>query len=196
MLTSRKPSKQLRKAQTLKLGVTIRQRRKALKKTIQQVAEETGLTPGFISQVERGISAPSLSSMVAIAAALGTSVEQFLSVPEEFCEFVPADKRQTYSLGNAGRFYEKLGPGFAGSLMYPTMIHRPVGQVSENMCHPGEVFFHLLSGQVEYNLDGRVFIMSAGDSLHHDTSRPHHSTVIGDTESVELWVSSFPILGN
>lgn len=181
------------KGEPTQLGASIRQRRKALGKTLVQVAGETDLTTGFISQVERGISSPSLSSLMAIAAALSTTVEQLLSVPNALREFTPADARQSYSLGTNGRFYEKLGPGFSGALMYPTIIHRPVGHVSEKMCHEGEVFLHLISGQIEYHLGDQTFLINPGDSLHHDTSTPHYSRVLGDEETVEMWVSTTPM---
>lgn len=181
------------KGQPSQLGAAIRQRRKAMGKTLVQVAGETQLTTGFISQVERGISSPSLSSLMAIAAALSTSVEQLLSVPDTLREYTPADARQSYALGTNGRFYEKLGPGFSGALMYPTIIHRPPGHESEKMCHPGEVFFHLMVGQIEYHLDGTVFVMNPGDSLHHDTNKPHFSRVLGDQETTEMWVSTTPM---
>ncbi len=181
------------KGQPSQLGAAIRQRRKMLGKTMGRVAEEAGLTTGFLSQVERGISSPSLTSLMSIAAALGTSVEQLLSVPDQLREYTPANARQIYSLGVNGRYYEKLGPGFAGSLMYPTIIHRPAGHESEKMCHPGEVFFHLMSGQVEYHLGDKVYVMNPGDSMHHDTSTPHFSRVLGDEDSVELWVPTRPI---
>jgi len=174
-------------------GMAIRVRRKALGKTLDDVAKQTGLTIGFISQVERGICSPSLSSFMRIAGALQTTVEQLLSVPEPFSEFLPKSGRPTYRLGKAGRFYEKLGPGFPGALSYPCIIHRPAGHVSERMSHEGEVFCYLLEGKLEYHLDGKKFIMRPGDSIHHDTKKLHYSKVLGDEESVELWVSSTPI---
>ncbi len=186
-------SKHAASGQPSQLGAAIRQRRKAMGKTMDQVAGESSLTTGFMSQVERGLSAPSLASLLSIAAALGTTVEQLLSVNDELREFTPAGSGQGYVLGTNGRSYEKLGPGFAGALMYPTIIHRPAGHMSERMCHQGEVFFHLLDGQVEYHLGDEVFVMNPGDSLHHDTSKPHHSRVLSAGQTTELWVSSTPI---
>jgi len=190
--TSEQTKKKKQQGQPDKLGEAIRHRRKALGKTLGQIADETNLTIGFISQVERGISSPSLSSLMSIALALQTSIEQLLSVREEYREFVPKNKRQTYALGASGRFYEKLGPGFAGALLYSQIVHRPPGHESERMQHPGEVFCYLMSGQIEYHLDGEVVTLSEGDALHHDTSRLHFSRVVGDSESVELWVSTTP----
>lgn len=182
-----------RRDDPVQLGKAIRRRRKALGMTLVQVAEDTALTTGFISQVERGISSPSLSSLLAIAATLQSSVEELLSVDEGFRAYIPKDQRQTYALGVNGRSYEKLGPGFSGALCYPSIIHRPPGHVSEQMCHPGEVFCYLMSGTLEYHLGDAVHHMQAGDTIHHDTATPHYSIVTSDAESVELWVSTMPM---
>ncbi|WP_299892752.1 helix-turn-helix domain-containing protein [uncultured Ruegeria sp.] len=181
------------KGQPTELGQAIRRRRKAMGLTLDRVAQTTDLTTGFLSQVERGLSSPSLSSLMSIAAALQTSIEKLLSVPEVFTEYVAQDSRQTYSLGTRGRFYEKLGPGFAGALFNPQIVHRPPGHVSEKMCHDGEAFCYLISGRLEYHLAKKVFIMSPGDVVHHDTSVRHFSVVLGDVEAVELWVTTSPI---
>ena len=117
--------------------------------TLDKVAAQTELTTGFISQVERGISSPSLSSLMGIAAALQTNVEQLISVPEKYSEYIHKDRRQSYALGIAGRFYEKLGPGFPGSLIHSQIIRRPAGHESEKMCHDGEVFCYLLYNPVD-----------------------------------------------
>ena len=61
------------------LGQRLRDRRKELGKTQQQVAEEASLTVGFISQIERGISTPSLASLYNVAKALESTVDQFVS---------------------------------------------------------------------------------------------------------------------
>ncbi|WP_284163792.1 XRE family transcriptional regulator [Frigidibacter sp. SD6-1] len=189
-----KPAKRPRKAPEVPpLGRAIRHRRKVLGMTLEAVASAAELTTGFISQVERGLSAPSLSSLMAIAAALQTTIEQLVSVPEDFAAHVPHDKRRTFTLGAERRFYEMLGPGFAGALMHPQIVHRPAGHVSEKMCHTGEAFLHLLSGRLEYRLDDETHLLEPGDCIHHDTTRPHHSIVLGDEGSVELWVTTSPV---
>lgn len=193
MTTGRRQAAMDTAQDTPNYGPVIRQRRKALGMTLEDVAKATDLTIGFLSQVERGISAPSLSSFMRIAGALRTSLEELLKVPEPYMEYVPKDARQTYILGKSKRLYEKLGPGFPGALTYPCIIHRPPGHVSEHMQHEGEVFCYLLSGSLEYHLGNKVFVLTPGDSIHHDTNKPHYSKVLGNEESVELWVSSTPI---
>ena len=60
------------------LGRLLRERRHELGLTQQDVATAAGLSIGFISQVEHGHTAPSLSSLVAISGALKTRVSRFL----------------------------------------------------------------------------------------------------------------------
>lgn len=174
------------------IGSTIRKRRKALGKTLSEVAQAAELTIGFISQVERNISSPSVSSLMAIANALDTSVEELVRVKEEFRQYIPENRRQTYAISADNRLYERLGPGFSGALFYPLLIHRPPGHESEHMCHPGEVFCYLMAGEMEYHLGGEIFQMRAGDTIHHNTEKPHFSRVTGDIETTELWVSTTP----
>ena len=174
------------------IGAAVRQRRKMLGLTQGEVAARTGLTAAFLSQMERGLCAPSFSSLMRIARSLDTSVEALVRINDSASPHIAAASRPRWGMGDVGRFYEQLGPGFAGAAFYPTIIHRPPGHVSERMQHPGEVFCYLLEGSLTYHLGEDVFHMNPGDTIHHDTRIPHHSVVTSAGESVELWVSSFP----
>lgn len=174
------------------IGAAIRLRRKAMGKTLVRVGEQTRLTVGFLSQVERGVCAPSLSSLIRIATALNTTIERLLNVSETFDPVTKAHARQSYNLGKAGRWYEKLGPGFSSALFYPCIIHRPPGHRSERMCHQGEAFCYVIAGEIDYHLGGVVHHLGPGDSIHHDTNQEHFSRVTGDSETTELWISSHP----
>ena len=65
------------------LGTKIRERRRELGLTMQFVADQAGLSIGFISQVETGHSSPSLSSLAAISKVLQMPVAHFLEQPPE-----------------------------------------------------------------------------------------------------------------
>lgn len=175
-----------------KIGEVIRERRKSLKVTLQDLARRTNVTPGFLSQMERGLCSPSLSSLLRITQALNTSIEETLSIASDSNAHLQEGKRALWGMGDTGRYYEKLGPGFEGALFYPLIVHRPPGHVSEHMKHPGEAFCYLMAGELEYHLGKDKFVVRPGDTVHHDTMVPHHSIVISATESVELWVTTQP----
>ena len=64
------------------VGERLRERRRELKMTLQDVADTAGFSVGFISQIERGITVPSLVSLVAVCRALGVDISTFFQQPE------------------------------------------------------------------------------------------------------------------
>ena len=174
------------------LGQRLRERRKALGKTLQQVATESSLTVGFISQIERGISTPSLASLYNVAKALETSVDHFVSkAPARSHSVVShSGQRETYKVGGTARFYEFLERGFPDAKLNACLSHVPPGHLSEMMSHEGEEFVYLVSGTMRYEVDGVTYMCGPGDTLHFDSHKPHRGENIGTEAAVELWVGT------
>lgn len=177
------------------LGGRLRARRKAIGKTMQQVADEAGLTIGFISQIERGLSTPSLASLYNVAQALDATVDMFVSkAPARTHSLVShAGQRQTYTVGGTERFYEFLERGFPDARLNACLSHVPPGHQSEMMSHEGEEFVYLVAGKMNYEVDGTSYILAAGDTLHFDSRRPHRGNNIGTDTAVELWVGTMQL---
>ncbi|HEY9013171.1 MAG TPA: cupin domain-containing protein [Devosia sp.] len=185
-----KMSEQL--AEDTNLGARLRARRKAIGKTMQQVADEAGLTIGFISQIERGISSPSLASLYNVAKALDASVDMFVSrKPERTHSVVThAGTRQTYKIDGTSRYYEFLERGFPEAKLNACLSHVPPGHASEMMSHEGEDFVYLVAGEMLYEVDGVEYPLKAGDTLHFDSRKPHRGTNTGTETAIELWVGT------
>jgi transcriptional regulator with XRE-family HTH domain len=174
------------------LGARLRARRKAIGKTMQQVADEANLTIGFISQIERGISSPSLASLYNVAKALDASVDMFVSqAPSRSHSVVThAGERPTFKVDGTSRYYEFLERGFADAKLNACLSHVPPGHASEMMSHEGEDFVYLVSGTMLYEVDGVQYDLKAGDTLHFDSRKPHRGTNIGADTAIELWVGT------
>ncbi len=177
------------------LGARLRARRKEIGKTLQQVATESSLTIGFISQIERGISTPSLASLYTVAHALDSTVDHFLSkVPVRSHSAVShSGQRETYQVGGTARFYEFLERGFADAKLNACLSHVPPGHKSETMQHEGEDLIYLVSGQMRYIVDGVTYELGAGDTLHFDSRKPHRSENVGSETAIELWVGTMQL---
>ena len=173
------------------LGARLRARRKAIGKTMQQVADEASLTIGFISQIERGISTPSLASLYNVAKALDASVDMFVSqAPARSHSVVThAGQRPTFKVDGTSRYYEFLERGFADAKLNACLSHVPPGHASE-MSHEGEDFVYLVAGIMLYEVDGVAYELRAGDTLHFDSRKPHRGTNIGTETAIELWVGT------
>ncbi len=182
-------------AEPLSLGERLRKRRKAAGKTMQQVATETGLSVGFMSQIERNISSPSLASLCSIAKALDTPVDLFLQeAPQRTHSKVShAGERSLYNVGNLSRVYEFLERGFPNASLNACITHVPPGYVSEMMTHVGEEFLYIVSGEMIYEVDGVTYNLKAGDTLHFESNLPHRSRNEGVIPAAELWVGTMQL---
>lgn len=155
------------------LGERLRLRRKAMKLTLQEVADNAGLSVGFISQVERGLTAPSLSSLANIAQVLQSRVTDFLQQPDGARDATRSGDRQVYELGVETPSYERLSAAFPGHKINAVVIHEKPGHRSEPIAHSGEELFYILDGELTVELERKPVILKQGDSLHFASTRVH-----------------------
>jgi transcriptional regulator with XRE-family HTH domain len=177
------------------LGQRLRARRKEIGKTLQQVATEASLTVGFISQIERGISTPSLASLYNVAKALETSVDYFVSRSPARAHSVVSHsgQREIYKVGGTARFYEFLERGFPEAKLNACLTHVPPGYLTEMMSHDGEELVYLVTGTMRYEIDGVTYLLGPGDTMHFDSHLPHRGENIGTETAVELWVGTMQL---
>lgn len=175
------------------LGKKIRKRRRAIDMTLEQVSKRVGLSIGFLSQIERDASTPSLASLCNIAEALGTSVDAFVKTPRGSASVSRQGKRESFSLGDMRRTYEFLGAGVPDAKLHPTLVRRPPGHVSEMMHNEGEDFVYVLEGSMLLEVDGERHILNRGDSMHFQSHLPHRSATLGTETTLELWVRTQPL---
>ena len=158
------------------LGERLRVRRKELKLTLQEVADKAGFSVGFISQIERGITVPSMVSLVAVCRALDVEMSAFFQQPRSDGPVTRHDTRPVYGLAQNGQnavTYERLSASFPGNVLRSTLIHEPPGFRSEPMSHEGEEIFYIVSGGLTLELDGERMILEAGDTVHFPSTRTH-----------------------
>lgn len=157
------------------LGERIRERRKALGLTLQVVADRAGLTAGFISQVERGLAAPSLTSLTAISRVLEIDASVLFVQPPSPGMTTRAGQRPVYGIDPRRMSYERISSSFDGNVLRAVLIHEAPGHRSEPISHEGEEIFFVLNGALTVELGGVRHILQAGDSIHFDSRRVHSS---------------------
>jgi quercetin dioxygenase-like cupin family protein/transcriptional regulator with XRE-family HTH domain len=166
----------------LRLGVAIRTRRRQLGLTLVDVASQAGLSHPFLSQLERGLARPSMRSLSAIAATLGTTA-QVLMVEAE-----PTGTASTVSSAGRGDSTGPVSVVRAGD-QTPDPMSSPGGTVralvrgeramlpvefvgaprdfDEYYQHPGEEFVYVVHGQIEVDIEGRLYAAATGDSIYY-----------------------------
>ena len=177
------------------LGTRLRAKRRELGLTLKDVAKGAGLSVGFISQVERGLAAPSLSSLVSISRVLKTEIGAFLQQPRARASYTRHGQRQTYTIEGQTVSYERVSSSFGGQTMHSVIIHMPPGYRSEPITHEGEEMEFVLEGTVTSELDGRTVVLHAGDSVHHPSSMRHCLWNHTEQPAVMLWVGTMDLFG-
>lgn len=178
------------------LGPALRERRKSLGLSMQAVADAAGLSVGFISQLERGLTSPSLSSLAGIAEVLQTPISDFLSQPSGDVDMTRQSDRVPYSVDAAGLSYERISSSFEGSQLTSVIVHEAPGHRGEPISHRGEELFFVLAGEVTVEIEGKQEILRSGDSIHFDSTRVHSTWNHTDETVSILWCGTMDVFGD
>ncbi|MDB5373250.1 MAG: hypothetical protein JWP04_1892 [Belnapia sp.] len=162
------------------LGPQLRRLRQARRLTLDALAEAVGLDKGFLSRLERGQKAPSVATLLRLAASLGVPVAELLgeSLPQDAVRVTRAAGRRRSAPGAAGHGLETLTEGrtpLAGFI-----IHLSTGFAEDGPhAHAGEELLYVLSGRVELAFADRSLMLASGDAVEFAGHLPHRLRRIG-----------------
>ena len=172
------------------LGDQIRSIRKKQEITLKELAEKTGLSIGYISQIERNITDPSLSTLRKISGALG--VPSYLFLGDESHGSLTLHKEEMIQLSqpNSNVRYKIMSPMPTGEFVPQSLVAQfelaPRSVDGElPVIHPSEEIVLLERGAVDVIIDGKPVHLEAGDTtlirsnLPHILSNPTDEVVIG-----------------
>lgn len=180
--------------QAPQFGGRIRELRRKAGLTLQAVADEAGISVGFLSQVERNKATPSLGTLAGLAAALSVDINWFIATPQPADAVTRADERARFSLADSSLAYERLDTHLPGGTLSSLIIHVPQGYASEVTRHTGEELIHVLEGRIRQTLGDAVIDLNPGDSLHFMGDTPHAFANEGEGPARLLWTGTSPRL--
>ncbi|WP_044640061.1 helix-turn-helix domain-containing protein [Risungbinella massiliensis] len=163
----------------MNVGHVIRDIRKQKRITIAELCQATGLSKGFMSQIENNKTSPSLSTLHTIAVYLNVPLSYFLLDECERMEIVRKDKRTiTYSGTNQNKIEQLTTKG----PLRVIIVDIPVGGSSGDVphAHQGRESHLVLSGKLEIQQGVDTAIVEVGDSFTWNASVPHMVRNIGD----------------
>jgi transcriptional regulator with XRE-family HTH domain len=156
------------------LGHKIRDLRQRRGLTVQQLADATRLSKGFISQVENHRTSPSLSTLHDLAAALHTSVAYLVVEEEQAPCVVRAHERPQVRVGGNTSRVEMLSAQPKRNLDV-VLAELPPGLSARGKkhYHHGEECVVCLEGRLRLTVGSHAVVLEAGDSCHYDGRVPH-----------------------
>lgn len=175
------------------IGDRIKRRRLKLGLTQEELAARTELSKGFISQLERNLTSPSITTLMDILEALGTDISDFFARNEdEKVVFTPDDMfvKDDEGIGSSICW---LVPNAQKNAIEPIMVTiNPGGSTYPDDPHEGEEFGLVLSGSVTLVLGIRRFKLKKGDSFCFKPTEEHYLINNTQRDSRVIWVATPP----
>ncbi len=166
--------------------------------TLQELADKTGITASYISQIERGIRHPSLGSLRKIAECLEVPVLAFM-INNDDSFIIRKQNRKTTYMPEIETEYQFITPISSDENIKPNMVGlyaklEPGKWVSEKLIsHSGQESILVLKGEIEVHLYDQVARLKEGDSFYIRENIPHNILCSGKEESISIHYFSPPI---
>ncbi|WP_105031217.1 helix-turn-helix domain-containing protein [Arthrobacter ruber] len=169
------------------IGSRIRAARQAQRMTIEQVAESTGLTKGFLSRVERDLTSPSVASLVTLCQVLSISIGDLFQVPET--HLTRAAEAPRISLGGQGINERLMTARSERRLQMIRAVVEPYGRGEDELysvdCEVETL--HVVEGRFVLIFPNSRYELDAGDTVTFPGQEPHTWLNPDDREAVVLW---------
>ncbi len=175
----------------MEIGKKIKALRTQKGLTQEELADRAELSKGFISQVERDLTSPSIATLVDILQCLGTDLKTFFN-----------DSEDTQIVFRKGDFFEKTDaelkntiewiiPNAQKNMMEPILVTIEAGgSTYPDNPHEGEEFGYVLKGSVEIHIGTQIFKAKKEESFYFTPAQKHYIT--SKQGAVLLWVSTPP----
>ena len=169
------------------LGKRIQQHRVSKGLTLQELAEKTGFTKGYLSKIEKAEKAPPVSTLINIAKALNISISEIFGEIEENCNVSLVKKWERRVIARDGSVfgyaYQTLAHKFRNKHMEPYFLTLPlVPKENALFQHKGEEILFVLDGTMRFFHGEKEFVVEEGDCIYFDGSIPHYGVCVGDKE--------------
>lgn len=170
---------------------TLPQRLKALRRrhglSLEQLACRTDLTKSYLSKLERGLSEPSISTVLKISEAYGIGVAQLVgdaaTIQEESVSVVRVAERVPLQQNGDARDqrYQSIAGKRLVRKMEPFVVHPPrvFMEADVESRHSGEELMVVLRGAIEVEVGHVTARLERGDSIYFDSEIPHRMRTIG-----------------
>lgn len=177
------------------IGLRVKQFRLSKGLTLKDVEVKAKVSATHISEIERGMTSPTIGALAKIAEAMGTDIACLVERQNvsRVC-IVNKSKRKKMQYKDWGAVYYSLArdipsPKFS---FLEVELDPGIKRPEETSTHSGEEFAIVTKGVMEIIIGDERYILKEGDSIHYKASRPHAMRNIGDAKCRAIWITLPP----
>jgi len=158
--------------------------------TLKELSEQTGLSLSFLSQIERGASSLSITSLKKISDALEIHINYFFEEENKNHNYVVrSNDHHSFTTSSGSQEYIRLTGTFGNRKLEPMKVILPPKMKEEHSySHNGEEFYYVLQGEVIFYLNEEMYRLYEGDTLHFPSSLVHQWENPLSTNSIVLGI--------
>lgn len=176
----------------MNIGHKIKQLRVQKGLTLEELASRSELTKGFLSQMERDLTSPSIATLNDILEALGTSLSEFFKEEKE--EKVVFQKKDFFVDERENYTVNWIVPNTQKNAMEPILIELNSGGRSfEVNPHSGEEFGYVIEGSIILVLGDNEYVVHKGETFYLNGKYFHCLKNEKKTSSKVIWISTPPL---
>lgn len=179
-----------------RIGERIKRKRELLNLQLNDLARKVGVSPSALSQIENAKSFPSIITLKSIAENLNTTVGELIGENESL-------SNNPVVLKNDIKFVEKNDTGTEIYLLSHHDINKYMDTYFVRFIKDsdleglfinsfGQVFCYVNSGEINFELDGKSYLLGVGDSIYFNSKLPYTAKNINDKFCELLWIISPP----
>lgn len=176
----------------MEIGKKIKRLRIQKGLTLEELASRSELTKGFLSQLERDLTSPSIATLNDIVEALGSTLGDFFK--EEKREQLVFRKKDFFVDERENCTINWIVPNTQKNEMEPILLELPQGGESFAMApHSGEEFGYVLEGTVILLTGEERNIVHKGETFYLSGKQGHYLKNEKKTTAKVLWISTPPL---
>lgn len=175
------------------ISQTIKKIRKSKNITLKTLSEKTDLSISFLSQVERGVSSLTITSLKKIADALEVNLGSLLSY-ESSNNYVFRKENPIYlRMQKDYKSHQIVSGKFDERMMEGIIFTIEVGSRLESFSHEGEEFHYIMKGKALFKIEETAYELTEGEIIHFPSTLDHSINNIGKEELKILSVLTPPL---
>ncbi|MCR1961965.1 Cro/Cl family transcriptional regulator [Thomasclavelia cocleata] len=176
----------------MNIGSKIKRLRQANGLTLEELANHSELTKGFLSQLERDLTSPSVATLEDILEALGTNLQEFFS--EKPAEQIVFKKDDFFINEQDDYIISYIIPNAQKNEMEPILIE--LDKQKQSMIidpHEGQEFGYVVQGKIKLIYGDNEFILKKGETFYLKGLVSHYIVNPSETRAKVIWVSTPPL---
>jgi len=167
----------------LNIGNRIKILRINQKRTLQEIADTSGLSKSMISKIENNLTVPSVATLIKVAKSLATDISSLLEENENIDAIVTSKQmaRENVTLTDKGYHIYPFAAGYYHKKMQPFLFVAKKGEVkAHQLSHDGEEFIYVIEGEMTMKVGDTEYRLKGGDSLYFNSLQKHGIMPVSD----------------